>query len=63
MVGRALAINRIFHQLEESIIFEEFFELLKFSDRDLDGDHVLIFVEDVVFGEGLHSVGDDPIKV
>ena len=32
--------------------------MFKFSDRDLDCDRVLIFVEDTVFGEGLHR-GED----
>ena len=36
--------------------------MFKFSDRDLDGDRILIFVEDVVFGEGLHRGEDDRIK-
>jgi len=32
--------------------------MFKFSDQELDGDRVLIFVEDTVFGEGLHK-GED----
>ena len=31
--------------------------------RDLEGDRILIFVENLIFGEGLHSGEDDRIKV
>ena len=36
--------------------------MFKLGDRNLDGDCILILVENVVFGKGLHSCEDDRIK-
>ena len=55
--GETIAIYGVIHELKESIVFEKFFKIFKFSDRNLNGDRVLIFVE------GLHSGEDDRIKV